>query len=291
MRILITGAVGRLGALLAQSCSARGHEVIATSRNNPDLLHLDITDFAETKKIIADAKPDVVLHPAAWTDVDGCAREPDKALLINGLGTQNVALAAAAVSAAIVYVSTNEVFDGKATTGYTEYDRTHPINPYGYSKWYGERAIRSLNPKHYIVRTAWLFAHGGKNFIQTMLNAAQAGRQLRVVTDEVANPTYSNDLAQAISTLIETERYGIYHLVNEGTCSRYGFARYVLDRAGYGDTRIERISAREWPRPSTPPRYTPLRNLAGTSAGVTLRAWQAAVDDFLQHEGLLFHGK
>jgi dTDP-4-dehydrorhamnose reductase len=110
---------------------------------------------------------------------------------------------------------------------------------------------------------------------------------LRVVTDEVANPTYNHDLAEAIAALIETRRYGIYHLVNEGACSRYTFARYFLDRAGYGDVPIERISSHEWSRPSKPPRYSNLCNLAGRHVGITLRPWQQAVDAFLLREGLL----
>ena len=111
---------------------------------------------------------------------------------------------------------------------YTEIDQPNPINAYGYSKWYGERALARVNPRHYIVRSAWLFAHGGRNFLQAILGAARAGKPLRVVTNEVANPTYTNDLAAAIARLIETERFGIYHLVNEGAVSRWRLARYAL---------------------------------------------------------------
>lgn len=287
MRILITGAAGRLGGRLAELLSNTENEITPVDVVGEHVLRLDITDFAAVRRMIDELKPEVVLHPAAWTDVDGCAREPDKALLINGIGAQNVALAAAQVGAAVLHISTNEVFDGARAQPYTEYDLTQPVNPYGYSKWYGERAVMSVNPKHYIVRTAWLFAHGGKNFIQTILNAAEAGRTLRVVTDEVANPTYNDDLADAILRLISTQRYGIYHLTNAGACSRYQFARYVLDRAGYAETPITPITAREYPRPSTPPKYTALANHSGRSVGITLRGWQEAVDAFLKKEGLL----
>lgn len=287
MRILITGAAGRLGGRLAEVLSTTENEVTPVDLVGDHVVRLDITDFAAVQRFVGGLKPDVVLHPAAWTDVDGCAREPDKALLINGIGAQNVALAAAQVGAAVLHVSTNEVFEGAKARPYTEYDLTTPVNPYGYSKWYGERAVMSVNPKHYIVRTAWLFAHGGKNFIQTILNAAEAGRTLRIVTDEVANPTYNDDLADAILRLISTGRYGIYHFTNAGACSRYHFARYVLDRAGYSETSITPITAREYPRPSTPPKYTVLANHAGQSIGIALRSWQAAVDAFLATEGLL----
>jgi dTDP-4-dehydrorhamnose reductase len=285
MKILVTGAAGRLGGKLVEILAERGYQVTGADIIGENVQRLDITDFAATRIFTADLKPDLVIHPAAWTDVDGCAREPEKAIAINGFGTQNVALAAANIGAEVLYVSSNEVFDGKSGQPYREYDMTNPVNPYAYSKWVGERAIMNINPKHYIARTSWLFAHGGKNFIQSILSVAQAGKRLRVVTDEVANPTYNDDLAEAISRLIETRRYGIYHLVNEGACSRWTFARYALDRAGLADTPVEKIMSREWPRASVPPTYSSLSNLAARHLGITLRPWQEAVDAFLEKEG------
>lgn len=275
MRILVTGAAGRLGSKLIEVLGTR-HQVTGI-----DIQELDVTDFAATKRFIAECQPHVVLHPAAWTDVDGCARDPQKAIIVNGFGAQHVALGAAAVGAAVLYVSSNEVFDGEQQRPYNEYDSPNPINPYGFSKLVGERAVSQVNPKHYIVRTSWLFARGGKNFLHSILNAAREGKPLRVVTDEVANPTYNEDLAVAIGALIETERYGIYHLTNEGACSRWEFARYFLDQAGHKNTPIERITGQEWQRPSAPPAYSSLDNLAARQVGITLRYWKAAVDDFL----------
>lgn len=288
MRIFITGASGRLGSLLVNLLQADGHVVQGADIIASDsVTALDITDFAATREQVTAFKPDIVLHPAAWTDVDGCALNPDKAVTINGYGTQNVALAAKAADAAVLYVSSNEVFAGRGTQLYREYDPPQPANPYGYSKWVGEQTVIRATPKHYITRTSWLFAHGGKNFIQAILGAAEAGKTLRVVTNEVANPTYTDDLAAAIVRLIQTERYGIYHLVNAGYCSRYAFARYALDQAGYMDTPITPISSYEWQRPSQPPPFSPLQNLAGESVGVSLRPWQSAVSSFLDREGLL----
>ncbi|MEZ4669074.1 MAG: dTDP-4-dehydrorhamnose reductase [Anaerolineae bacterium] len=287
MKVLVTGAAGRLGSKLVHLLTAQGHSVTGADIVGNDVIRLDIGNFEATRALLTDLKPAVVVHPAAWTDVDGCAKEPEKAIATNGFGTQHVALAAANVGAAVLYVSSNEVFDGKSQQPYREYDVTNPINPYGYSKWVGEQALVNVNPKHYIVRTSWLFAHGGKNFIQAVLNNAAAGKCLRIVTDEVANPTYNDDLAAAIVRLIETERYGIYHLVNEGSCSRHAFARYFLEKAGYKDTEVEKISVVEWPRASVPPTYAGLQNLAGKHIGITLRSWQEAVDDFLAKEGLL----
>lgn len=281
MKILVTGANGNLGRELV-SRLGQAHKIIST-----DVETLDITDFTTVKSFIHDNQPDLIINPAAWTDVDGCALNPEKAIVINGYGAQNLAIAANEIGAEILQISSNEVFDGLSKRPYYEYDQTNPANPYGYSKWVSERAVIETNPHHYIVRTAWLFAHGGRNFIQAILGAADAGKKLRVVTDEVANPTYTNDVADAIAQLIETERYGTYHLVNEGAVSRYAFARYALDKAGYTDTPIEPISSHQWQRPSRPPLYSGLANIAAKSIGITLRPWQAAVDTFLAMENLL----
>jgi dTDP-4-dehydrorhamnose reductase len=281
MRILVTGAAGRLGGRLVEVLTFRGHDVTGVDVVG-DLPQLDVTDFAATRSFAANLAPDLILHPAAWTDVDGCARDPERALIVNGFGAQNVALAAVHANAAVLYVSSNEVFDGKLNRPYNEYDVTNPINPYGYSKWVGEQAVQRVNPRHYIVRTAWLFAHGGKNFLQAIHEAAQAGKRLRVVINEVANPTYNIDLAEAIAALIETGRYGIYHLTNEGACSRYQFARYFLDRVGCSDTPIEPIASHQWPRASKPPQYAGMSNLAARQLGIRLRPWQEAVDAFGQ---------
>lgn len=287
MHILVTGAAGRLGSKLVQLLTAQGHTVTGVDIVGDHVVHADIGDFNAIRSLVHDKRPDFVLHPAGWTDVDGCAREPEKAIATNGFGTQNVALAAASLNLPVLYVSTNEVFDGKRSDPYREYDPTGPVNPYGYSKWVGEQAIQHINPRHYIVRTSWLFAHGGKNFIQAILGAVTAGKTLRVVTDEVANPTYNDDLADAITKLIQTERYGVYHLVNEGCVSRWTFARYILDRTGQAEIPIEKISIKEWQRASVPPTYAGLVNLAGAHAGIRLRPWQEAVDAFLDKEGLL----
>ena len=281
MRILVTGADGRLGARVANILQDR-HEV-----ESADIAQFDITDFAATRQYVRDCQPELVIHPAAWTDVDACAEDPQRALEINAYGAQNVAVAAQEQGAALVYVSSNEVFDGARGEAYSEYDRANPVNPYAYSKWIGERAVSSVNQRVYIVRTAWLFAHGGRNFIHAILGAAGDGRALRVVMDEVANPTYTFDLAHAIAKLIETHRYGTYHLVNEGACSRFSFARYILDQAGFAETPIEAIASAEWSRASTPPPYTPLKNIAGSMLGISLRPWREAVDAFLETEGLL----
>jgi len=282
MRVAVTGANGLLGRQVIMALEANQHTPIALTHRQ-----FDITDFSATCAAIAHSTPDLVIHCAAMTHVDRCALEPDTALHINGYGTHNVALACRTIDIPIAYISSNEVFDGSRAAPYLEYDQTTPANPYGYSKWAGEQAIRDVQPRHYIIRTSWLFAHGGDNFLHKLVRMAAQGTPISVVTNEVAAPTYANDLAEAVIALIGTERYGIYHLVNEGHASRYQFARHILDVAGCAHVPIAPILDVQRPRPSHPPVYSTLRNFAAARLGITLRPWQEAVQMFFTREAAL----
>ncbi len=282
MRLFITGSKGQLGSALAHQASRRHEEQNVVVGDLPEF---DITDADQTRAVIAAARPDIVIHCAAFTDVDGAARQPELVYRVNGLGTQNVALACAATGAAMLYISSNEVFDGTQRNPYREFDPTHAANPYGYSKLAGEWFTANLLTRFYIVRTSWLTAAGGRNFvhrIQQLANSADA--PLRVVTDEVACPTFTPDLVPALLQLIETGGYGIYHFVNSGYCSRYDYARRILDLTGRGHVPIQPITVADFARPSMPPRFSPLANLNGASLGITLRPWQEALADFLRSQ-------
>ncbi len=281
MKVLVTGAKGRLGQQLIARLP-EPYQVVAT-----DIDELDFTQAAHVADMMDTIQPDLVVHCGALTAVDACAEDPAEAVRVNGYGTKNLALACLRHQAALVYISTNEVFDGTNNDRYWEYDATHPINAYGHSKWLGEQFIRDHLQRFFIVRTSWLFAHGGRNFIQAILSRAESGQALRVVVNEVAAPTYTNDLAQGVVDLIATDTYGIYHLVNSGRASRWAFAREILDLAGYADTPIEKIAAAEFPRPSTPPEYSVLGNQAAAHLGITLRPWQDALRAFLAEENTL----
>jgi len=278
VRIFITGHKGQLGRTLY---AALAKHTLAGC----DLPELDITDREAIGAAITGFAPDVVIHAAAWTDVDGCARDPERAYRANALGTQNVALACAACGAAMVYVSTNEVFDGEATEPYREWDPPHPINPYARSKAAGEWFVCHLLTRFYIARTAWLYAPGGRNFPHRIIQLADERGALKVVTDEVGNPTYAPDLAAAIGALIRTGAYGVYHLTNAGYCSRYDFAREILRISGREHVPVEPITLDEFQRASTPPRFAPLANTAAAALGIELRPWEKAVEEFLSLEG------
>jgi len=273
MRYLITGNKGQLG---------RGLQRRLPEAAGIDLPEVDICDAAALERLMSAVRPDLILHCAAMTDVDGAARDPALAYRINGLGTQNVALAAGKAGAAMLYISTNEVFDGARGTAYTEFDTPNPINAYARSKLAGEWFVTHLLTRFYVARTSWLTAAGGRNFVHRIQQLADERGVLRVVTDEVANPTFCEDLADALLLLLATEHYGIYHLTNAGYCSRYDYARQVLDLSGRGQVPIEPIRLADYPRASTPPPFAPMTNTAAAALGITLRPWQAALEEFLR---------
>ena len=278
MKILLTGHKGQLGRTLLPLLG--DHDVIGV-----DLPEHDITDREHLTALARDFDPDLILHPAAMTNVDSCARDPALAYRVNGMGTQNLALIAAELDAEMLYVSTNEVFDGSATEPYHEWAARNPINAYGRSKLAGEWYTQHLLTRFYIVRTAWLYAADGRNFPHRIIELADERGALKVVTDEVGNPSYVVDLAQAIVQLIATHAYGIYHLVNEGVASRYEFAKEILRLSGRGHIPVAPITSAEFQRASTPPPYAPLANIAAAALGIRLRPWQEALAAFLQETG------
>jgi dTDP-4-dehydrorhamnose reductase len=280
MRVVITGASGQLGQAL-YSRFAPHHDIIPLTHQE-----LELESPAAVEQLVATGA-DLVLHPAAYTNVDGCAREPERAYRINGLGTRYVALACQQLDAPLVYISTNEVFPGTQQQPYTEYDMVQPINAYGRSKWAGEQAVRELLRCFYIVRVAWLFG-GERNFVRTVLRlgAQPPANGLRMVTDEIGTPTYTADVADALLRLVALPHYGTYHLVNQGACSRYDFAREILRQGGLSEVPIIPITLADYQRDSTPPPATALANLAGAALGLELRPWQSALAAYLNTLGI-----
>lgn len=279
MRIAITGSDGQLGRALTLALSAH-HTVYPLPRRE-----FDITDRANIP-MLASLEPDLVVQCAAMTNVDGAARDPVSAFRINAFGTQNVALACQRCRAALLYISSNEVFDGKKDAPYLEFDMPNPINVYGKSKLAGEWYTRHLLEEFYIVRTAWLYAKGGGKFPDKILAAAQQPRHanaqapLAVVRDEIGSPTYIPDLVAALAQLIETGQYGIYHLVNAGMCSRYEWAVEILRLANI-PRPVKPITLAEYSRASTPPPNSALENFAAaTVLNIKLRSWEDALREF-----------
>lgn len=274
MRIVITGGLGQLGMALQEVLI--DHELVIV-----DLPETNITDREAIETVIHRVKAEVVIHCAAYTDVDDCTRNPDLAYQINALGTQNVVLSCEKIGAELVHISTNEVFAGDRVEGYQEWMPLDPINAYGRSKAIAETFVRNHSNRYYIVRTAWLYAAGGRNFIHAIIANARSEGAVRVVADEVANPTYVKDLANAISRLIRTGQYGTYHFTNAGSCSRWSFAGEILRLAGLDQVRNIPVLGRDYGRASTPPPFAALHNIAGAAIGITLRPWQDALRDYI----------
>lgn len=277
MKILVTGADGQLGNDLANVLTA--HDVRLSQKDE-----MDITDFSAVAERVRDFGPDAVIHGAAYTDVDGCETDPMQAYRVNAVGTQNIAIVCRQVDAALLYVSTDFVFDGRKTTPYTEFDDPNPLSVYGRSKLAGERYVSSLLNEYFIVRTAWLYGHAGKNFVKTILKLAAEKDELRIVSDQVGCPTYSRDLAQKIADIVESGGYGLYHAVNEGSCSWYDFGCEILRLAGINKTIIP-ISSAELNRPAPRPAYSVLKNLSlELRRFAPFRPWQEALAEYLKIE-------
>jgi dTDP-4-dehydrorhamnose reductase len=272
MRIVITGSAGQLGRALQ---SVLGNEDLLLL----DLPEHDITSHQQTQDHIVEFHPDTVIHAAAFTNVEGCEREPETAYRVNALGTQNVALACRSCDASMVYISTDYVFDGTKSEPYWEWDTPNPQSTYARSKLAGEYYTQTLLHKFYIVRTAWLYNRGGRNFIETVLRLASERDELHYVTDEVGSPTFAPDLAQALSALIRYPFYGIYHFTNTGVCSRYEWAKAVLELAGRSEYPI--YPTRGYERLAKVPEHCEIRNFCGaTQLGITLRPWREALADY-----------
>lgn len=276
MKILIDGARGMLGNDLCPRLAER-HEIVAW-----DLQELDITNTGAVMTAIAAEHPDVVIHCAAFTNVDGCERDCLQAYKVNAFGTWNVAAACNKIDAAMVYVSTDFVFDGEKGEPYDEFDTPNPLGAYGRSKLAGEMIVRDLLERHYIARTAWLFGVNGKNFVKTILRAAENGGPLRVVADQVGCPTHTVDLADTLVDLIESPLYGTYHITNSGSCSWAEFATEIIRQAGLS-TEVIPIAAAEWDSPTRRPKDSRLRHLALEMQGRDrLKSWQEAVTEYLR---------
>ena len=263
MKVLITGANGQLGHELVRATIAAGHEVVATSHET-----LDITDESAVELAIRTARPDVVIHAAAWTAVDACESDPEKALLVNGTATKYVADAAHAVGAHVVYISTDYVFDGNKNSPYEEDDAPNPQSVYGSSKLAGERALGATDA---IVRIAWVCGFYGANMVKTILRLAEQP-QLKFVDDQIGNPTFADDAAAMIVRLAAEKRSGTWHVTNQGDVSWYEFAREVLIAGGFDPDKVAPIKTHELqpPRPAKRPHNSVLNNGSLKNAKIDL---------------------
>jgi len=273
---MIIGSEGMLGHDLVDILS-KENEI-----NTTTIYTLDITDIEKTIKTVQEINPDVVVHAAAFTDVDGSESKADLAYKVNSLGTRNVAVACKEIDSAMVYICTDYVFDGTKGSSYYEYDQTNPQSIYGKTKLAGEIYIRDILSKFYIVRTSWLYGRHGPNFVKTMLDLAKTTDKISVVNDQIGSPTYTVDLATAIAELIKKPLYGIYHITNSEHCSWYEFAREIFDVAGI-EVDLTPVKTEEFPRPAPRPKYSVLENYNWKMEGFNkIRSYKEALKDYMK---------
>lgn len=273
MRIVVTGAGGQLGSDL---CRMLAHETVIPK----DLPDFDLTQ-TEIETQIQDARPDVIIHAGAYTDVDGAERTPDLAMTVNRDGTARVARAAARAGARLIYVSTDYVFDGIATVPYSEQDMPNPINAYGMSKWLGEQAVLASGANALVVRTAWLYGRHGKNFVRSIMRAAQVAPELRVVSDQRGCPTYAEDLASAIIALMAKDVNGVIHVTNLGDCTWHEFAEVIVREMGLA-IPVTPISTDEAGRIAKRPPFSVLNQDRLVSLGILMPEWRRSLAQFVR---------
>jgi dTDP-4-dehydrorhamnose reductase len=281
-RPMILGAGGLLGRTLARRLEEAFPETIAATR-----AEIDITDPSRLGLEIERLQPTAVINCAAWTDVDGCSRDPAAAYAANAEGAGNVARAAAASGCRVVHLSTDFVFDGKAGRAYVESDPPAPLQEYGRSKWEGEKQVAAGAPDHLIIRTAWMYGPSASTFVEKIRQRAEAGGPLSVVSDQHGSPTFVEDLAEAIVRLLGTAHRGIVHVANAGRCSRFDLAAAILEELGLSKS-VRLQSATTVAQPGVAPRPACAAldgSLFARLAGAPMRPWREALRDYLWRPG------
>ncbi|PYI52106.1 dTDP-4-dehydrorhamnose reductase [Paenibacillus flagellatus] len=279
MRAVITGAGGQLGHDLIRVL-APDHRLYAYTK-----AELDVTNMERVREAVEDARPDVIIHAGAYTNVDRAEGEAEHVFQVNAIGTRNMAVAAQASGAKLVYVSTGYVFDGRKKSPYHEFDQPSPISVYGVSKWAGEQYVQMFCDRFFIVRTSWLYGCRGNNFVSKIVALAERSDSLSIVNDQFGSPTYSLDLAEAIGRLMATDRYGIYHAANEGGCSRLDFVQFILDELGMHGIRLVPCSSEQFTAAAARPANSVFDSLALRLNGMPpLRDWRTALRLFLKHD-------
>lgn len=278
MKIVITGANGQLGKELTKQLH-REYTVIPLAKSD-----LDITNKQEVEARLAQLKPEIIIHAAAYTAVDNCEINRMQAFQVNALGAGYVAKAANQINARMIYISTDYVFDGKKNAPYNEAEQPSPNSMYGLSKWLGEQLVQMIAQESTIIRTSWLYGHEGSNFVKTMLKLAKQRKEIKVVHDQIGSPTYTTDLAQVIKMLINKPT-GIYQVSNTGVCSWYQFAKAIFRESGSNPNLVSATTTEEYGTLAERPAYSVMSHDALNKVGIQApRHWEEALKDFIKKE-------
>lgn len=282
--ILITGAKGMLGQDAVPLFRENGYSVIPV-----DIKDFEITDKQACKNFLKDKIFHLILHLAAYTAVDAVETEQEKAFAVNKQGTQNMAEIASDRNIPIIYISTDYVFDGRKPSPYLPNDPTNTLNIYGASKLAGEKAVKRITKKHYIIRTSWMYGFHGKNFVETMLSLAQKSSNLpdplKVVNDQIGCPTWTVDLVKGILKILQNASpYGIYHVCGSGSTTWYGFAKKIFELENI-EKEIIPVSSEEFSQKANRPKYSAMEN------GGILPNWDDSLEKYLQIRRIVMKGK
>lgn len=276
LKVWIAGASGQIGRALNDVLDPMQIEAL-----NTDLDELDITDTDEVINFGTVNRPDVIINCTGITDTDECEANPEHAYRVNALGARNLSIVARKCGSKIVQLSTDDVFDGQSKKPYTEFDDTNPLTVYGRSKRAGENYVKEFTHKHFVIRSNWVYGHGGHNFVNRVLAAAEAGNGLSVASDQFGSPTSAKDLARIILYLIKTNEYGTYHATCQGVCNRYEFAQEVLKLAGKRIT-LRPVVTSESDLSSTRPAYAVLDNFILRIINVyEMPDWRASLKEYM----------
>ena len=278
MRVLVTGVKGQLGHDVMDELAAKGIEGIGV-----DVEEMDITDAAACEKVITEAKPDAVIHCAAYTAVDAAEDNVELCRKVNAEGTRNIAKVCKALDIKMMYISTDYVFNGEGLRPWEPDDHREPLNVYGLTKYEGEIAVEQNLEKYFIVRIAWVFGVNGKNFIKTMRRLGQERGAVSVVNDQTGSPTQTYDLSKLLVAMIQTDKYGRYHATNEGLCSWYEFACEIFRQAGMDEGKVTQVDSSAFPVKAKRPSNSRLNKDKLTENGFErLPAWQDALGRYLE---------
>ncbi|MCH2129185.1 MAG: dTDP-4-dehydrorhamnose reductase [Pirellulaceae bacterium] len=285
MKIAVIGARGMLGGDLCRVFE-RNAEKPDSKRTIVawDIDEIDITDRESTIRSLADECPDVIVNAAAYVDLEGCEANPEIAWRVNAVGAQNLALAAERCNSELVYISSDYIFDGDTSTDYDETGVPNPLNHYGKSKLAGEQLSRDNCRRTYSLRTAWLFGHAEKNYVQRVLSAADQDGLVRMPADQIESPTYTLHLAEAIEQLLVTHAYGVYNVTSIGACTRYEFAKSVLQQAARHDP-VELVDPKTIQRTTPRPARSVLDcRLFQLVTGHQLPTWQQGIQEYFSNQ-------
>jgi dTDP-4-dehydrorhamnose reductase len=278
LKIIVTGAAGMVGRAVVAHCRAQGESVAALDHQT-----LDIADASNLNKVLERERPDVLINCAAWTDVDGCESDAERASAVNARGPELLAIACGKVGAQLITISTDYVFDGEKDGFYTQRDQPNPQSVYSTSKLEGERRAQIAWANTMVVRSGYIFGSGGTNFLSTLIARARRGEALKAINDSFGTPTYAPHLARQLYQLSQIDIPGTYHIVNAGEGTSFeGFARYALGVAGLSENCLETVSLSELKRPAPRPRNSRLRCVLSKAVGLEpLPSWQEAISEFV----------